>query len=492
MIKELNIKKVVIKEMGKIDNGIITELPRYKSGKVNYKAMVGLTLKILYKNNEYEVKIIKIYRRNNTSRFQLEYNGKVKDIVCQSFVLGNFGGILEQYTKNFKINIGTVFKDKKRDLVVIDRKYKNKTGKSRGKEHIINEKWYRYKCNKCGWDKGWIREANLLQQRIGCSCCNGMTVVEDINSIWITDRWMCSLGLSEEDAKTHTKCSGDKVIVTCPDCGKQKGIMVATLYKYGFRCSCGGGFSYPERFMMGVLNQLGVEYVFQLTKNTFEWCNNVGYDFYIPSINAIIETHGRQHYEETKNFKRTLKEEQRNDRVKYELALQNGIKEDNYIVIDCRHSDKEYIENNILNSKLNKLFDLSKVDWVECGKFALNNLIREICEYWNNKEEWETVTDIGKGFGLHRDTIRGYLKKGAELGLCNYDPKKEAEKNISRGMKRVSMYDLEGNYIMEGSTSNELAEKIEFELGFKISVSSIQKVCRGECSSRKGYIFKYI
>ena len=31
--------------MGKIDNGIITELPRYKSGKVNYKAMVGLTLK---------------------------------------------------------------------------------------------------------------------------------------------------------------------------------------------------------------------------------------------------------------------------------------------------------------------------------------------------------------------------------------------------------------------------------------------------------------
>lgn len=30
--------------MSKINNRIITELPRYKSGKVNYKAMVGLTL----------------------------------------------------------------------------------------------------------------------------------------------------------------------------------------------------------------------------------------------------------------------------------------------------------------------------------------------------------------------------------------------------------------------------------------------------------------
>ena len=75
-----------------------------------------------------------------------------------------------------------------------------------------------------------------------------------------------------------------------------------------------------------------------------------------------METHGKQHYED--GFKgcggRTLEEEQQNDKNKYELAIKNGIKQQNYIVIDCSKSDLEFIKNNIINSRLNELFNLNK------------------------------------------------------------------------------------------------------------------------------------
>ena len=209
---------------------------------------------------------------------------------------------------------------------------------------------------------------------------------------------MCDLGLSEEDAKTHTKGSNDKVFVICPHCGEKKEIVISNLCNNkSICCSCGRGVSYPERFMMSVLDQLNIEYIFQLTKTTFDWCGDKKYDFYIPLTKSVLETHGMQHYKWTGRG-RTLEEEQENDRIKYELALQNGIKEEEYIVIDCRYSDKEWIKNNILKSKLNELFDLSKVDLEKCEEFALCNLVKSVCDYWNDKKDWESATDLEKIF----------------------------------------------------------------------------------------------
>ena len=481
--------------MSKSENKILTELPRKegfgknKNKKVfDYQAMVGMKLELEYKQEIYIVEIID-YIKGNPPRFKMEYNGEIKEIQCGSFMTGNFGGILNERTKSFKLKIGDEIKDEGRDIVITDKEYRKR--KHTNGKAVKNNKWYKYKCNKCGWDEGWIVEGNLLNGN-GCACCYNRTVVEGINSIWDTDRWMCDLGLSVEDAKTHTKRSNDKVFVVCPKCNKKKEIRIADIYKHkSICCSCGDGVSYPEKFMINVLDQLNIEYIFQLTKTTFDWCSDKKYDFYIPSLNVIIETHGIQHYKWSGRG-RTLEEEQENDRIKYELALQNGIKEEEYIVIDCRYSNKEWVKNNILSSKLNELFDLSKVDWLKCEEFALCNLVKSVCDYWNDKKDWETTTDLGKIFKMSRNTIVIYLKKGTELGWCNYNGKEESKRNGRRNKKAVAMYDLEGNFIMKESSTIKLKERCLKELNINLSTGGISEVCNGKHKTHKGYIFKYI
>lgn len=117
-------------------------------------------------------------------------------------------------------------------------------------------------------------------------------------------------------------------------------------------------------------------------------------------------------------FKRTIE-------LKKELAKENGI--EHYVVIDCRYSELEWIKNSILNSKLVDMLNLSKIDWLKCEEFALKNIVREVCDYWNNKEEWETTTTIAENneWGIRSViTVIKYLKKGTILGWCNYNPKR--------------------------------------------------------------------
>ena len=105
------------------------------------------------------------------------------------------------------------------------------------------------------------------------------------------------------------------------------------------------GISIPEKFMWNVLKELNIEFKTQLNKKDFDWCQNYKYDFYIPSLNMVIETHGRQHYEKSDRG-RTLEEEQLNDKLKKELALNNNIK--NYIIVDCRKSELEWLKENTI------------------------------------------------------------------------------------------------------------------------------------------------
>ena len=464
-------------------NRILTELPR-RGSLINYQAMVGMELELLYEGSVYKVKVLE-YIKGSSPRFVVEYNGQTHNIECGHFIKGHFGGALKLKTKDFKINVGDIFKDDKRDMIITNREHgKDKRGQ--------NWKWYKYTCNKCNWTEGWIMEGHLLKG-IGCGCCAGTTAVLGINTIWDTDRWFCDLGVSEEDAKTHVKGSHKKVTVTCPHCGKTKDMRIDKIYSYkSICCSCSDGTSYPEKFMISVLDQLNIEYIFQLAKTTFDWCENKRYDFYIPSLNMIIETHGRQHYED--GWSKKAEDVQENDKIKYELALQNGIKD--YIIIDCRYSNKEWVKNNILSSKLNELFNLEKINWDKCEEFALkSNMVKEVSEYWNNRQDGETTTTLSEVFELDITTIRNYLKKGAELGWCKYDAKEERRKNgLNNGKlngKRVAMY-KDGVLIMEECSVTELARRVFKEMGIKLSIGNISAVCSGKLKHHKGYTFKYI
>lgn len=327
-----------------------------------------------------------------------------------------------------------------------------------------------------------------------CPKCSGRKPTYK-TCIATTDPWMMKFLKNKEDGYKYSHGSTKKVEVICPYCGKEKKIRVNHIYNCkGICCpNCGDGVSFNEKILISVLNQLKVVYIKEYSP---KWIGQKRYDFYLPCNNIIIETHGEQHYKYTGRG-RPLEEEQINDKYKKELALQNGI---DYIILDCRKSELNYIKQSILNSKLSEIFDLSKIDWLKCESEASSNLVKQVCDYWYlhneiNHEELST-TDIGKVFNLERGTICRYLKRGIVLGWCTtYSPKFEQLKGASKAgkslVKPVEIFkDNKSLGIFKSISELETQSKKLF--GVKLLITGISQVCHGKLNHYKGYTFRYI
>ena len=443
-----------------------------KGSYIDWENSVGKEIEYEYDGiSEYFKGALKIVKYENRYIYFEGYN---KGICTSHLIKCKLGGILGFITSEFRYKIG----DTINHLTIIDMKYrKDKRGQ--------NRKYYKYKCNECE-NVDWISEYDLKGE-CGCNACclYPRKAVLGVNTIWDKTRWMVNLGVSIEDAKTSTPNSNKKITVKCPDCGKIKQIAPNTIYqRHSISCSCGDGISYPEKLMESVLIQLKIEYKRQYKT---DWSQNKIYDFYLLDINTIIEVHGEQHYKESKSFTRkVLKDEQENDKFKKELALKNGIKY--YIVIDCRKSDLEYIKNNILNSELNELFDLSKVDWVQCGEYALRNKVKEVCDYYSKHQRISTV-DLAKEFGMGKTTIRMYLNQGTKIGWCEYDGKETARRSGRRsgklGGKLVSQF-------LEDKLVETYPSTMEAERQTGINHRSISACCNGKLKTAGGYVWRYV
>lgn len=151
-----------------------------------------------------------------------------------------------------------------------------------------------------------------------------------------------------------------------------------------------------------------------------------------------------------------------------------------------------------MNSRLNDIFDLSIIDWLKCEEFALNNRIKEVCEYKKDNSNMSTI-DIGKIFKLKDITIRRYLKQGTELGWCNYNVEEEliksrqkiADSNKKRLSKPVEMF-KDGKTLGIFYSASELERQSVELFGIKLLHKSIFKVCSGERKQYKGFTFAYI
>ncbi|MCX0396187.1 hypothetical protein LI014_02150 [Clostridium perfringens] len=387
------------------------------------------------------------------------------------------GGHMQKNTENFKNEIFEKYGDEYEILG----EYINAQTKIKVKHNS----------SKCNYHEWYVKPNNLLNNKT-CPVCAGKSAKLGVNTIWDTDRWMVDLGVSEEDAKRCFHGSGKKIIVTCPNCGREKKISINQIYNNkSIGCLCNDGRSYPEKFVGSFLENLELKYKKEYSP---KWIGKKRYDFYLKDYSCIIETHGEQHYEKAfKNLDcRNLEEEQANDKYKKEMALNNGIK--HYIELDCRESNLEWIKNSILNSKLNDLFDLSNINWNKCAEFANKNIVKEVCEYWNNKRDGETTSDLANMLNLNRNTIVNYLKKGTKLGWCKYDSKKEREKGRSKkgkNAKKVEIFkDNESLGIFE--SCHELERQSEELFGVKLFQSNIGHVCLGRRKSHKGFTFKYV
>lgn len=255
---------------------------------------------------------------------------------------------------------------------------------------------------------------NLIYNKNGCPVCSGLKVNIGVNDMWTTNPQLASLLANPEDGYKYTQCSDKKVWWKCPCCGEFLFKNISNVNKKGLSCNkCSDGISFPNRFMYNILTTLEVlfesEYIIDGA--------NYRYDFYIPKYNLIIEMQGRQHYDGWNSKRKTKEEIQQNDIDKRNYALKNGITQ--YLEIDCREANKNYIKKSILNSELVDYFDFKEFDWDKCCIDSVKSFVGVSANYYN---DGLTSTQIAEKLGFATCTIIRWLKIATELNLCNWIP----------------------------------------------------------------------
>lgn len=394
----------------------------------------------------------------------------------------------------FKYDIGYTFTTFGRNLEIIDREYRLKDKVKNGKIYSTNEKWYRYRCNVCG-NEEWIYEYCLGDyMKTGCNVCGKAhkKVAKGVNDISVTAPWMLKYFANPEDANGKNKSSRDVVLMKCPDCGRIQNKQIYHVYaNRGLACACKDSWSYPNKFMYALLEQLGVNFCIE---KVFPWSENRVYDDYIEfnGLKIITEQHGKQHYDRPigiGNRYRTVAEEVENDRTKYELALNNGI--DYYFTIDCSESNLEHIRRSIINSGLLEVLNanVNDIDWEECGMFATSNFAKKIAEY---KRDHPTVTlhEIAEIFKISYVCVLRYVTIGNKYGWCNYQfddlQMLRTSKRLKTFERPVFCHDTNCYY----RNANVAAESITTEEKPLFSRQLRKSIERGQ--KYKGYKFSYI
>lgn len=447
-------KKVFLDNLPKCEN---------KSNCIDWKNSVGYKVKFIYNTNddsiEDEIEIIGYKDSENeksrNKRLTIKYKDNIKEMAPGQFTRCEIGVLLNKVSHDNLYPIGTIIKDVNSGVLEI--KEHLKIGKKKCKA-------YKYICKICG-NEDIVSESNLINNKVGCNFCAGKKVLKGRNDIWTTHPYIAKFLKNPDEGYEISHGCNKKKYFKCPHCGSERKATINDITSDGFSCIvCGDGVSFPEKFVSELLKQIQI--LFEREK-IFEWAKDKRYDFYIPFSNYIIETHGKQHYDNGFNNIRSKlhgsRDESENDKEKETLAMNNGIIY--YIGLDCRESNLEFIKNSIINSELINLFDLSSIDWNKCAEFASSNYVKEVCNLWNNTSN--TLIDIANIYKIHKASVRSYLKQGAKLGWCDYDPK--TNNRDIRSIKVICLND-----------KNIYHSMCEASRNYKTSESTISLFCSGK------------
>lgn len=322
-----------------------------------------------------------------------------------------------------------------------------------------------------------------------CSVCCDRKIIAGINDVATTHPWCVKYFKNQDDAKRCSFGSENRYIFKCPICNTEKEMAIWVLIAYGFSCNmCGDGVSYPNKFMYNVLSQLKQrgnlmfesEKVFEWSKFDDDMTRRI-YDFWIDDNQIVIEVHGRQHFEDCSKGScfRSLSYEQENDLFKRELAIKNGIRQENYIIIDARESNMLYMKNSVMQSRLPKLLDFAEqdIDWQQCDLCASKSLLVDVCGLWNNG--LHNTQSISSIIGLSNTSVITYLQRGTAAGLCDYNPR-----------SRIPILCLDNQYVFPYAT---LCEKHSGSLfGQHIKARYFNDVASGRKDNINGFRFVYI
>ena len=410
-------------------------LPKTDSGKIIWKNIKNIIVSYTYDNLKGNITILNSYIKppHGATRLKILLNNEEYDITTKTLTNCRLGKLLGVKSSEFRYEVGQEFGE-----VVIEEQIRKTKQKTNSQGYIINEGFKYYKCY-CKICKQYfiVKEStikrNLSNDRPICKFCNNKLGTR--TPIGIEYPNFITFFKNQEDAFRFSSNSAEYVELVCPICGNICRKQVCSILKNGgtvYCEKCAYKKYYPERFMKHFLEQLEINFIEQFAKSNSEWCGNKRYDFYFKVNNEeyIIETHGSQHYKGDKKSSWTcLKDIQKNDQYKYELAISNGIKPENYIILDCRKSELEWIKNSILNSKLTDIFSLDNIDWdIIENKTRENNLTKIAKNMWDNGATYE---QIEKEIGLNKQSCREIIKTFATVREIN-KRKENPPKNLHK------------------------------------------------------------
>lgn len=446
---------------------------------LNWNKSVNAFIPFVYDGVSGMFKLISVTDNTNVI---IEYMSKKYNISKQGLKHGYFDKIIHPEKYEFYYNTDDVLCDYNRNLKIVNRK------------RIKHGKYYNCLCLDCNYQNDVDINEYDLKKGYGCPVCSNYKIVKGFNDFEQRHPELAKYIFNEEDR--HLPSSSRQIILWhCPDCNGIIHDSISHVLNYGIICNhCNIKFSFPENVMCNILENLGIEYeknkVFKWSsKKNGELSGNRIYDFYIPSLNCIIETHGEQHYSHPRGnwTKRTIEEEQNNDKLKTNLALQNGIV--NYIVLDCRKSTIDWIKKSILSNELFcQLFNTNLIDWGKISAFRINDNYRNVCKLWN---EGMPIGFIAKDLNIDRHKVSDLLK----LSLENKHTTFSNEESIKRGSIVTSMSRAKpircittNQYFYSISLCEKLSEEI---FGVKLTNKNMSRQIKlGK--PHKGFLFEYV
>ena len=468
---------------------IFTEDLPHKNNHVDWVKSFELQCDLPFQYDEI-IGVIKLITYNvKNGKIEVGYKEKIQKSLITTLVATNLTYIIGLRSREYKYNIGDIIDNK----IKITKQFRKRNDYNQ----II--KSYEYECLKCG-NKDTITQGMIT---LGCSCnvCGKHLnkVMYGVNSLADTNPEVIQYLADKEDAKKYSKGTHKKIKWICKDCGQNKMLPPHTFIEHGIMCDrCSDGKSMPNKIMFSVLQQL-LDDNFENEK-LFKWCKfkkynsekeQIGYyDFYFNINNGkyIVEMDGELGHGKDTTFK-TAKESLYQDEMKDKLANKHNIE---VIRIACP-DDFIVIKQNILNSKLNKLFDLSIINWKMCFDYVCKSLVITVINYYNNGM---VVSEIEKLMKISDTTVRKYLRCGKEINMCNYSTEEgnkrqtEINSNYKRKIYSKEVICLENGY--RYSSLKECEEKSIEDFKTPLQKGGICQVCNGKRKDHKGYHFKYI
>ena len=327
-------------------------------------------------------------------------------------------------------------------------------------------------------------------------------VIPGINDLYTYSKDNIDCFENKELAKTYSRGTHHRFVFRCPVCGNTELVVGREMSTHKCKQCIHDSLSYPNKFIRALMKQLTVDYLEY--EYSPEWIKPYRYDCYFELKNQkyIVEMDGGIGHGFCKfNSKEKDTEGLERDKYKDERAFSKNII---VIRIDSRKSNLQYIKDNITNSLLSEIFDLSKIDWEMCHTQAIGNWAMNVCNYYKNAtDDDKSTSHIAKVFDLDISTVQKYLNLGTKVGLCFYDKnlaeqlrKKNARKGTKDHAYRIRIKSKEGEMIGIFTMCNavEFLREKKNPKGSNFQIENgIRQVCRHEKyrHSYLGYVFEY-